>query len=169
MIIHFTTIDTPIGKCTLGAINKAICWVSLNDDNTRFLSFVNSSKSGIKAEEDPSQFNTVLPILENYFNGKRVNFSEIKTIYITGTPFQQSIWDALKLIDYGKTISYGELAKSIGKPGAFRAAGTANGKNLIPLIIPCHRVIKSDGTLGGYSGGLDIKAKLLKIEGIKLN
>lgn len=197
MLIHYTTIDTPVGKCTLGAIDRSICWVSLNDCNRRFLSFVENYnnalksnkyayamdliaynnninvqdliKNGLKPEEDNSHFNDILPLLDNYFNGEIVNFSTIKTIYLTGTAFQQSVWNALKLINYGKTISYGELAQSAGKPGAFRAAGTANGNNLIPLIIPCHRVIKSDGSIGGYSGGVDIKRKLLTIEGVILN
>lgn len=197
MIIYHTTIDSQVGPITLGLIHKAICWVSLNDDNKRFLTFIQSYNNelksnkhryaidligsinkinvqdliekGLKPEEECTHFMDLLPVLNNYFNGKIVNFSTIKTIYITGTPFQHRIWDALKLINYGKTISYGELAQSAGNPGAHRAAGTANGQNLIPLIIPCHRVIKADGAIGGYSGGVDIKRKLLTIEGVKLN
>ena len=81
-----------------------------------------------------------------------------------GTPFQQKVWKALCKIPYGETISYGELAKRIGNPNASRAVGLANGSNPIPIIIPCHRVIGSNGKLTGYGGGLPIKEKLLALE-----
>ena len=81
-----------------------------------------------------------------------------------GTPFQQSVWKELCTIPYGETISYGELARRIGNPKASRAVGLANGSNPIPIIIPCHRVIGSNGKLTGYGGGLPIKEKLLALE-----
>ena len=81
-----------------------------------------------------------------------------------GTPFQQSVWNELCGIPYGETISYGELAKRVGNPKASRAVGAANGQNPIPIIIPCHRVIGSDGKLTGFGGGLPIKEKLLALE-----
>ena len=81
-----------------------------------------------------------------------------------GTPFQQQVWEALKAIPYGKTVSYGEIAQAIGKPQASRAVGAANGKNPISIIFPCHRVIGSTGNLVGYGGGLAIKEKLLALE-----
>ena len=81
-----------------------------------------------------------------------------------GTPFQQSVWRALQQIPYGQTISYAQLAQNIGKPTAYRAVANANGKNPLSIIIPCHRVVASDGSLGGYTGGLDKKRILLSIE-----
>ncbi|MGH9468035.1 MAG: methylated-DNA--[protein]-cysteine S-methyltransferase [Terriglobales bacterium] len=83
-----------------------------------------------------------------------------------GTEFQQSVWRALLRIPYGKTVSYGQIARRIGKPNAFRAVGGANRANAIPIIVPCHRVLGSDGSLTGYSGPtrLDIKAQLLSLE-----
>jgi methylated-DNA-[protein]-cysteine S-methyltransferase len=83
-----------------------------------------------------------------------------------GTPFQHQVWRELRSIPYGRTISYGELARRLGRPSAQRAVGAANGRNPLPIVIPCHRVIGSDGTLTGYAGGLGIKRRLLEIEGV---
>lgn len=101
-----------------------------------------------------------------YFAGERQQFTI--PLLLFGTPFQRQVWQALCQIPYGQTISYKQLAQSIGKPSAYRACANANGKNPISLIVPCHRVIAYDGTLGGYTGGLDIKKTLLAIEGVVL-
>jgi methylated-DNA-[protein]-cysteine S-methyltransferase len=82
----------------------------------------------------------------------------------SGTPFQLGVWEALRSIPYGETIAYGELARSIGRPTAARAVGSANHRNPLPIVVPCHRVIGADGTLTGYAGGLDVKSALLAIE-----
>lgn len=104
--------------------------------------------------------------LAEYFAGARKEFSV--PLEPEGTDFQRRVWRELQKIPYGKTISYRELAKRVGKEKAFRAVGTANGRNPLCIIIPCHRVIAADGTLGGYSGGLEKKVSLLEIEGVKL-
>ncbi|MDO5651852.1 MAG: methylated-DNA--[protein]-cysteine S-methyltransferase [Moraxella sp.] len=101
--------------------------------------------------------------LDEYFLGKRQSFT-VPLDLSHGTDFQQQVWQTLCEIPYGQTISYKELAQRIGKPTAFRACANANGKNLISLIVPCHRVIASDGGLGGYTGGVDIKQRLLALE-----
>lgn len=100
--------------------------------------------------------------LDQYFRGKRRDFD--LPMDIQGTDFQKRVWTELNQIPYGKTISYRELANRIDNENAARAVGTANGRNPLCIIIPCHRVIASDGTLGGYSGGLEIKARLLQLE-----
>ena len=100
--------------------------------------------------------------LRAYFAGELETFD--LTLAPEGTPFQQRVWDELCKIAYGETISYGELAKRIGNPNASRAVGLANGSNPIPIVIPCHRVIGSNGKLTGYGGGLPIKGKLLALE-----
>jgi methylated-DNA-[protein]-cysteine S-methyltransferase len=82
-----------------------------------------------------------------------------------GTPFMRAVWDALVAIPWGEVASYGDIARAVGKPGASRAVGLANGRNPLPIFIPCHRVIRANGDLGGYSGGLAIKARLLALEG----
>lgn len=114
-------------------------------------------------DDDERLLCEVVNQLDEYFLGKRTAF-DVKLDLSSGTPFQQTVWCALLDIPYGKTISYGQLARAIGKPSAYRAVANANGRNPISLIIPCHRVIASDGALGGYTGGTDIKRILLDIE-----
>jgi len=104
--------------------------------------------------------------LNAYFAGKLKVFDIPYSL--EGTPFQQKVWRALCDIPYGTCITYGELAKRIGDPKACRAVGMANGRNPLPILVPCHRVIGSGGRLTGYTGGLDIKIKLLQIEGVTL-
>lgn len=100
--------------------------------------------------------------LEEYLSGKRKSFN--LPLDVTGTPFQKSVWKELKKIPYGKTSSYKDIAQRIKNAKAVRAVGSANGKNPLCIIVPCHRVIAHDGGLGGYSGGPEIKKRLLKLE-----
>lgn len=100
--------------------------------------------------------------LDEYFQGKRTTFSS--PFKLTGTPFQLAVWKELQNIPYGKTTSYKEIAQKINKPKAYRAVGMANNKNPLPIIIPCHRVIGSNGKLIGYAGGLKLKNYLLELE-----
>jgi methylated-DNA-[protein]-cysteine S-methyltransferase len=113
-------------------------------------------------QEDPSALAEVVRQLRAYFAG------ELETLNLSlspqGTPFQQKVWSELLKIPYGETTSYGELARRIGNSNASRAVGLANGSNPIPIVIPCHRVIGSNGKLTGYGGGLPIKEKLLALE-----
>jgi len=100
--------------------------------------------------------------LEAYFAGRLVRFD--LDLAPEGTAFQIAVWKAVETIPYGETVTYQEIATRIGKPKAVRAVGAANGANPLPIVIPCHRVIGSDGSLTGYGGGLDLKARLLKLE-----
>ena len=100
--------------------------------------------------------------LDEYFHGKRTTFS--LPFKLTGTPFQLAVWKELQNIPYGQTTSYKEIAQKINKPKAYRAVGMANNKNPLPIIIPCHRVIGSNGKLIGYAGGLKLKNYLLELE-----
>jgi methylated-DNA-[protein]-cysteine S-methyltransferase len=100
--------------------------------------------------------------LQEYFAGKREEFD--LPLHVTGTEFQVQVLDELQRIPYGETTSYGDIAKRIGRPKAVRAVGAANGRNPIPIIIPCHRVIGSSGDLTGFGGGLDTKEALLRLE-----
>lgn len=101
--------------------------------------------------------------LGEYFSGKQKTFTVPLSPW--GTPFQREVWAALRTIPYGRTVCYRDVAEQIGRPSAVRAVGNANGRNPIPIIIPCHRVVAADGSLGGYSLGLDLKRKLLELEG----
>ncbi|TDF85498.1 methylated-DNA--[protein]-cysteine S-methyltransferase [Pseudomonas sp. H9] len=110
-----------------------------------------------------NQLDTVARQLDEYFAGKREVFD--LRLAPLGTPFQQEVWQALQRIPYGTTCSYRDLAENIGRPRAVRAVGTANGANPISIIVPCHRVIGSNGTLTGYAGGVERKQMLLELEG----
>jgi methylated-DNA-[protein]-cysteine S-methyltransferase len=101
--------------------------------------------------------------LAEYFEKGRKDFT-CSTAFTEGTDFEKRVWDALREVPYGETRNYKWMAEKIGNPHAFRAVGNALGKNPIPIIFPCHRIIESDGSIGGYSGGVDIKRRLLEIE-----
>lgn len=116
---------------------------------------------------DPGCCDRVVQQLDEYFEGKRRTFD--LPLAPQGTPFQKRVWAALQTIPYGTTINYRQLAEKIGNLAAIRAVGRANGSNPIPIIIPCHRVIGTDGTLTGFGGGLPLKAELLKLEGIRVH
>ncbi|MDX1983869.1 MAG: methylated-DNA--[protein]-cysteine S-methyltransferase, partial [Bryobacteraceae bacterium] len=107
-------------------------------------------------------FREVIRQLDAYFKGALHDFDV--PLAPLGTPFQRNVWSALREIPYGRTISYGELARRIGNPSASRAVGLANGSNPIAIIVPCHRVIGANGKLTGFGGGLDVKRKLLDLE-----
>lgn len=113
-------------------------------------------------KQNPAPFHKVAQQLDEYFAGERVAFDV--PLQPVGTEFQKNVWKALTKIPYGETWSYGQLARYIGKPKASRAVGAANGLNPIPIIIPCHRVIGSNGKLTGFGGGLETKEFLLSLE-----
>jgi methylated-DNA-[protein]-cysteine S-methyltransferase len=115
-------------------------------------------------ELDPTRFDDLRVQLDAYFAGERREFD--LPFRISGTPFEMRVWKSLLTIPYGTTVSYGEIARRIGQPKASRAVGMANGRNPIPILVPCHRVIGSNGSLVGYGGGLETKKYLLEIEGV---
>lgn len=141
--------DTPIGKLGIAEKSGKIFQVSFFDIVEGELTETPLIK---KAYEQ----------LDEYFKGLRKNFD--LPLLLDGSEFQIKVWKALMTIDYGKTATYGDIAKLIGSPKASRAVGSANNKNKIAIIIPCHRVIGSNGTLTGYAGGLGIKKYLLDLE-----
>lgn len=154
-IAAYTHSDSPLGPLLLVA----------DDAGLRQINFPrNSRPAPVETgwREDPSQLREAIKQLRAYFAGELEDFD--LPLAPEGTPFQQKCWNQLCKIPYGATISYGELAKRIGNPNASRAVGLANGSNPIPIVIPCHRVIGSNGKLTGYGGGLPIKEKLLALE-----
>ncbi len=118
---------------------------------------------GVRFEQSSRLMRPYVRELEEYFAGKRREFSF--PLDLRGTDFQLACWRALLAIPYGETRSYAAIARAVGKPKAFRAVGMANNRNPIAIVVPCHRVIASDGTLCGYGGGLEVKRKLLELEG----
>ena len=146
-------------KCLLGELTLISDGVYL----TGLL--INESYNGNLKDSLPI-FNNVKEWLDGYFNGLNPSINKLN-LKPSGTKFQQEVWSITKEIPYGKTINYGDIAKRISNKMSSRAVGSALGKNPIPIIIPCHRVIGKSGKLTGYTGGLNIKIKLLELEGIK--
>lgn len=147
--------ESPIGRLLLGA----------NERGLRAIWFDGQAQAAAvcaDVREDPAMLREVIHQLRAYFAGELEIFD--LDLAPEGTQFQQKVWKELLKIPYGETISYGVLARRIGNPKASRAVGLANGSNPIPIIIPCHRVIGSNGKLTGYGGGLPIKEKLLALE-----
>jgi methylated-DNA-[protein]-cysteine S-methyltransferase len=156
------TIATPVGKMILAAHEHAVL----------ALHWEKAAWAGIDLEIAPAGASCRLleqseKQLDEYFRGSRQRFE--LPLELRGTEFQQKVWTELGNIPFGETWSYRELADRIGNPGAVRAVGTANGRNPICILIPCHRVIRISGDLGGYAGGLENKARLLELEnGVKI-
>jgi O-6-methylguanine DNA methyltransferase len=125
-----------------------------------------SHRPGCEVREGGALIDDFLAEVEDYFSGRLRRFRSPADLDGRGTPFQRRVWEALRRIPYGRTLSYGEVAARVGRPRAFRAVGQANGRNPIPLIVPCHRVIAAAGRLGGFGAGLELKRTLLEIEGI---
>ncbi len=158
MPLRFTTMPSPIGQLTLVASDTgltAILWADTDPDDVHL-------RGAIEDRDDPI-LTAVARELTAYFDGTLTTFTV--PLDFRGTDFQKSVWAALLTIPFGETRSYGDVARQIGRPSACRAVGAANGRNPIPIIAPCHRVIGSNGALTGFGGGLDVKALLLKIEG----
>jgi methylated-DNA-[protein]-cysteine S-methyltransferase len=148
--------DSPIGRLLLAGDGEAL-------QRVHFQSAPRPMRASPDWHEDARPFAQALEQLTEYFAGTRREFTV--PLAAKGTGFQRSVWDRLRTIPYGDTISYAELARRVGKPGAARAVGLANGANPLPIIVPCHRVIGADGSLTGFGGGLGIKRALLALEG----
>ncbi len=129
------------------------------DSKQSALSLLNISQ----AELSNSPFQATVERLRNYYEGDKVDFPD-RIDFSGSTPFQREVWQAARSIPYGDTRTYGWLAAAINRPLAARAVGQALGRNPVPVIIPCHRIIAGDGSLGGFTGGLDIKRRLLDLE-----
>lgn len=152
-----TVIDSPVGRLTLVAANGALAGLYMVDQRHRPVEETFGTPSG-----EVGLFAEVAAQLKDYFAGQLQVFELPLTF--AGTPFQQRVWTVLRGIPYGDTVSYGQLAETLGQPTAARAVGLANGKNPIGIIVPCHRVVGSTGDLTGYGGGLDRKRYLLDFE-----
>ena len=166
---HCTTVSSPVGPLFLAT--SATGLVALEFDvrlpgqqsirpNPRHL---REEASNVDFQESDDVLRPYTSQLTEYFAGKRREFAF--PLDLRGTDFQLACWRALLAIPYGETRTYADIARAVGKPNAFRAAGMANNRNPIAIVVPCHRVIASDGTLCGYGGGLEIKRKLLELEG----
>lgn len=158
-ILYYTILkDTPIGALLVAGDQDALQQIRFLGDR--------DGRTEIQADwiEGSRPLREVVRQLTAYFRGRLTEFE--LPMRAEGTAFQQRVWQALRQIPFGRTASYGDIARQIGQPSASRAVGAANGKNPIPIVVPCHRIIGSGGALVGFGGGLPIKRKLLQLEGI---
>jgi len=153
-MIRYRTIDSPIGPLALAGRGRVLT----------HLRMLNQTYEPDRADwvRDDRSFPDAVDQLDAYFAGKRTDFD--LELNMVGSEFQRRVWQALLTIPYGETRSYGQIAEQIGASGAARAVGLANGHNPIAIIVPCHRVVRTGGGLGGYGGGLDAKRALLDLE-----
>lgn len=151
-----TVVDSPLGPLTLVAdAAGALCGVYMRRQRHR-------PDDEVFGPADSAPFAAAAAQLRAYFAGELRTFD--LPLSLPGTKFQQRVWTALQRIPYGETISYRELAEQVGAPGAARAAGSANGRNPVAVVVPCHRVVGADGSLTGYGGGVERKRQLLDLE-----
>ena len=156
---YHTIVASPLGRILLTADEDGLTGINFQD-----------AEGAKRPQRDSVQaaapFAAAIDQIDAYFRGERKDFD--LPLSSAGTAFQRRVWMTLRKIPYGRTITYGELAKRVGKPTASRAVGAANGRNPLPIVVPCHRVIGSDGRLTGYYGGTHLKEFLLKLEGALL-
>ena len=153
----YKVVPSPVGKLKLIASDKGLAAILWENDNPRRVRV----RAAAEDKGHPVLLETQRQLAE-YFSGKRESFS--LALDPMGTKFQNDVWQALLSIPFGETRSYGQLARQLGNPRATRAVGAANGRNPISIVIPCHRVIGSSGKLTGFAGGLETKARLLRLE-----
>ena len=163
MKIYSTEIETPLGQIIVFANMKGVCLLEFIDQKNinKQIDKIVKIYGGIEKGTNP-HLELLKKELDEYFSGTRYQFTV--PLDVIGTDFQKEVWEELLNIPFGKTISYLEQAKKMGKPKSVRAVANANGANKISIIIPCHRVVGNNGTLTGYAGGLDRKRWLLDLE-----
>jgi O-6-methylguanine DNA methyltransferase len=161
--VYTVQIESPIGPLRLASTDEGLLYVELPHASGRGMAgFLRQRMRGAVVHDGYAPNQAAVKQVIEYLEGKRKTFE--LPLDLRGTPFQLEVWDALRRIPYGETRSYADVARELGRDTATRAVGTANGANPISLVVPCHRVINSDGRLGGYAGGLEVKARLLAME-----
>lgn len=162
--MKFTVLRSDLGAILLSARNGRLSGLDLFAAPADAYRWAGASMP--EAEEDQSQFDPLRQLLTRYFDGEPVDFP-VPVDLSAMTPFTRRVLEETRKVPYGKVAHYGSIAARLGVPAGARAVGQALGRNPIPLVIPCHRIVAADGSLGGFSMGLDIKARLLSIEGVK--
>ena len=159
--LYWLRCPSPWGSLRLLATGGGLCRVVLPGEEG-IDRWVARHLPGTVAIEGAAVLQQAVEQLQAYFAGTRRTFD--LALDVRGTPFQQAVWGQLQEIPYGETRSYAQIAAALGRPLASRAVGQANGANPLPIFVPCHRVVQSDGSLGGYGGGLALKQALLRLE-----
>ena len=163
MEITYTTSDCPLGRLLVAATPKGLCMVSIAKTDRDLEARLKSSFRSASIKRDDRGMSRMAAAVKRRMAGK--DLDEKMPLDLLGTPFQVEVWKEMLRIPAGKTRSYAEVARNIGRPKAFRAVAQACGANPIPIVVPCHRVVASNG-LGGYTGGIDRKVFLLSAEGV---
>jgi O-6-methylguanine DNA methyltransferase len=158
-------IDSPIGPLALYGTNDGLMAIVFpRHSRVAVEAWLDRVIGEVRIVDDEAAHEGTIGQLQEYFAGMRRDFD--LELDLRGTAFQQRVWEAVAAVPYGQTRSYADVARAVGNGKAVRAVGAANGANPIPLVVPCHRIIGSHGGLHGYGGGLDVKARLLEIEGV---
>ena len=161
--VAYDVIDTPIGQLFVAATDRGLCRISFDPETERVVEYL-SRTLGTRVLRAPRPVDKTRRQLEEYFDKRRTDFAlDIDLRLAAG--FSRRVLDELALVPYGEVTTYGELAKRAERPRAARAVGTVMNRNPIPIVLPCHRVVGSTGSLVGYGGGLDRKEALLRLEG----
>jgi methylated-DNA-[protein]-cysteine S-methyltransferase len=160
---YYDSITTPIGRVFVATTESGLVRVSFHQSESAFASDLRQ-QLGTDVVKSAAKTKAVVHQIRDYFAGRRTAF-DVQTDLSHVTPFQRKVLLATAQVPPGRVVSYGDIAKRIGRPRGSRAVGQALGHNPIPIVIPCHRIIATDGKLGGYTGGLRIKKKLLRLEG----
>ena len=161
--VSYTVFKNPIGLTGLAATQKGLIRIANKLSSEKAFEKLLVRNLGFQIKKNPKYFKILIEQFQSYFKGELRSFKFPLDLRL-GTPFQQIVWERLLTIPYGVTRSYKWLAKSINNPNSARAVGNANGQNPISIIIPCHRVVRENGELGGYTGGIQIKRYLLGLE-----
>jgi len=164
-VIFYDRAESPIGQLWAARTSRGLCSVTHDVSQDQFLNSLRIVFQGeLRRKREP--FEELFTRFEAYFNGRPVSFLNLP-FDLRGTDFQKAVWQSVAKIPYGSVLSYKDVAAKAGYPNAYRAAGSAVGKNRLLIVVPCHRVIKSDGSLGGFGGRPEVKRFLLKLEGLK--
>ena len=160
--INYTTVASPFGRLLVAVTQRGVCAVRMADTDAEVEKDLRAEFPAATIRRDDSALREPVKKILNHLTNKEPQLD--LPLDIRSTAFQRQVWEQLRSIPYGQTVSYGEVAKALGKPGAVRAVGRACATNPVALVIPCHRVVREDQTLGGYRWGLERKQKLIEHE-----
>jgi len=162
-MIHTTSVESSIGRLRVASSDKGLAYLELpKAAGCGLRGWLHRNFPDARYVESRACNDAAIDQIVEYLDGARTEFD--LPLDLRGTEFQKQVWQALQNIPFGERRSYREIAVAVGRPNAVRAVGTANGSNPVSLVVPCHRVVNSDGKLGGYGGGLELKARLLDLE-----
>jgi len=164
-MISYSSFGSPVGQVFVAAGPRGVCSIAIGAERPH-PEILHKLHPQHKPVRDDTALAPTVDTLLRYLNGEDVCLEAIAVDVSAGTPFQQTVWSELRRVPRGSVLSYNELAARVGRPLAARAVGNAMARNPVPLLVPCHRVIRADGSLGGFGCGVDVKKYLLRLEGI---